>query len=77
MTPDAFWPYLPAHGQFTAEDHAAHTTRKGIHHPSDVVPGLSSTKLGKLAMKFVHKPHLKMKGPKAPRVRASRRKKKV
>lgn len=30
------WPGIPNALNITAQDHAAHTTRKGIHHPSDL-----------------------------------------
>lgn len=61
MTPDASWPNIPSYGldAFTPVDHAAHTSPKGIPHPSDLIPGQDSRKMAKTAMKFVHKPHLK------------------
>lgn len=71
--PDAAWPNLPGYAAFTAADHKAHTTPKGIPRWEDVVPGTKSLKMSKLAMKFVSKPHLKMKSPR--RAPARRRKK--
>lgn len=77
MTPDAAWPSIPNYGKdgFTAEDHAAHTTPKGIPYPHDLIPGQKATAMAKLAMKFATKPHLKMKA-KAPRAKPVKRRKK-
>jgi hypothetical protein len=71
MPPDAAWPNLPAHGQFTAADHAAHTTPKGIAYPEDLIPGAKSHKFAKSILKVVRKPHLK-----TPTRRSSPRRKK-
>lgn len=68
MWPDALWPNLPRYANFTPADHAAHTTRRGVHLPDDVGMGPKSTKQ---LLKSVSKPHLKMKGPQ----RTKRRKK--
>ncbi len=54
MTPDASWPNLPNYRAFSPEDHAAHTTPKGIPYESN------AKKQAQQAMKFVSKPHLKM-----------------
>lgn len=70
--PDAFWPNLPAHGQFTAADHAAHTTPRGIAYPEDLIPGTKSHKMAKSILKVARKPHLKLTRPRP----APRRKKK-
>lgn len=72
--PDANWPNLPGYRAFTAEDHAAHTSPKGVPYPEHVAPGTESHKMAKLAMKFAGKPHLKMKTP--TRRTVSRRRKK-
>lgn len=76
MCPDAQWPALPSYRQFTAADHAAHTSPKGIPYPGDLVPGAQAHKMAKLALKFVHKPHLKFTKS-APRRAAPRRRKKL
>jgi len=61
MTPDAAWPNLPGYKtQFTADEHAAHTSPKGIPYPDDLAPKTDSRKAAKALMKFAHKPHLKM-----------------
>lgn len=60
MPPDANWPALPQHGNFTKADHAAHTTPKGTPTWEQHVPGTKSLKMTKMAMKFVSRPHLKM-----------------
>ncbi len=73
--PDALWPNLPQYWQFSAADHAAHTTRRGIHHPQDVDPTMDSRKSAKLLTKFVSKPHLKMSKVQSPRSKVRRKKK--
>jgi hypothetical protein len=76
MTPDAnYFTSLPTYGH-TKADHAAHTSPKGIPYPDDLIPGMKSTKLGKIAMKFVHKPHLKLNS-KPTRAKAPKRRKKT
>lgn len=77
MTPDASWPNIPSYGldAFTPADHAAHTSPKGIPNPSDLIPGMDPKKMGKIAMKFVKKPHLST-SPRKSRARPTKRKKK-
>lgn len=55
--PGRDWPGIADPLHITAEDHARHTERAGIPHPSDLVPGAKSTKMAKDALKFVNKPH--------------------
>lgn len=56
MTPD--WPNLPNYHSFTPEQHEAHTTKKGIHRPEDLLPGTESVKFSKQILKAVRKPHV-------------------
>jgi hypothetical protein len=55
--PDASWPNIKNPLAITAEEHAAHTERRGIPHPKDLLPGAKSTTMAKTALKFVNKPH--------------------
>ena len=46
------WPYVSQPLNPTAEDHARHTTRPGIHYPSDVGMTSKASKLPFKAKKF-------------------------
>ena len=73
MPPDAYWPAIANPQNITAEDHAAHTTPRGVRRIEDVYPGLSTKKFSKQAMKAM-KPQIKMKSSvkfKAPHSRRS------
>ena len=61
MTPDSNWPALPSYRTFTAADHAAHTSPKGVPYPETLMTGTDSRKAAKQIMKFAHKPHLTLK----------------
>lgn len=70
--PDAAWPNLPNYRTFSATDHAAHTTPKGVAYPETLM-GTDSRKAAKGLMKVATKKHLKLS--RSPRT-ATRRKKK-
>ncbi|HEX4647172.1 MAG TPA: hypothetical protein VH598_16330 [Verrucomicrobiae bacterium] len=59
MPPDANWPAIPNYREFTAADHAAHTSPKGIPYPETLM-GTESVKATKGLMKLARKPHLKL-----------------
>jgi hypothetical protein len=75
LCPDANWPALPSYRTFTAADHAAHTSPKGVPYPETLMNGVDSRKAAKQIMKFAHKPHLTLKKTTRPRVSARRKKK--
>jgi hypothetical protein len=61
MTPDATWPNLPSYREFSAADHAAHTSPRGTPYPEDLITGLHNRKAAKELLKVASKPHLKLK----------------
>jgi hypothetical protein len=75
MPPDAAWPNLPSYHSFTAEDHAAHTSPKGIPYPENLVLGLDARKSAKGLMKAASKPHLKLSQPKSNTMKRRKMKK--
>lgn len=71
--PDQHWPGIADPLNITPEDHARHSQRPGIPHPSDLMPGQKSTTMAKTALKFVNKPHTMIKHKARQVVRRKRR----
>lgn len=77
MTPDSYWPNIKNPFAPTEEEHAAHRTPRGIATPADLTGDMKMTKMAKLAMKFIHKKHLSVKGTMTNKVSKTRSRKKT